>query len=186
MQELDTGRGQSWADKLELAELLAVLSSAVDRGDGDRIARCYAEQSFDDHGAFKGSGRAFADFVCGPGAMATMHHQLGQSVFDVQGDEAWGETFFTFHGAYGSTPVSGYGRYVDYFRRIDGAWKVVYRRVVPDAVPDDLAAYCRSRRDRDDPSYDRLRWPVEPPPAPSTTAPSTTAPSTTAPSTTAP
>lgn len=84
--------------------------------------------------------------------------ELGQSVFEIQGDEAWGETYFIFHGVIDATSVSGYGRYVDYFRRIDGTWKIVYRRVVPDAAPDDLALYWTSRRDRSDPSYDRRRW----------------------------
>ena len=144
-------------DKQELAELLAVLSSGVDRADRERLASCYTEDSFDDHGTFKGTGRAFADFVCGPGPMTSMHHLLGQSVFDVDGDEAWGETFYVFHGTAGAVPVTGHGRYVDYFRRIDGAWKLSYRRVVPDAVPagDDADMYWQPRRDGSDPSYDR-------------------------------
>jgi len=152
---------EAWADKCALAELVAELSSAVDRGDRARIAACYAEDSYDDHGVFKGTGAAFADFVSGPGSMRTMHHLLGQSVFEVRGDEAWGETFWSFHGAAGSARVSGHGRYVDHFRRIDGRWKVGYRRVVPDEVPvgDDIAAYWTSRRDGSDPSYDRLRRP---------------------------
>jgi hypothetical protein len=59
--------------------------------------------------------------------------------------------------------VSGYGRYLDYFRKTDGKWRLTYRRVVPDQVPagDDPAAYWRSRRDRLDPSYDGRRWPSE-------------------------
>jgi hypothetical protein len=152
-------------DKQQLAELLAVLSSAVDRADRDRIATCYSEDSYDDHGTFKGTGAEFADFVCRPGPMSSMHHLLGQSVFDVQGDEAWGETFYVFHGAAGSAQVAGHGRYVDYFRRLDGVWKLVYRRVVPDVVPegDDPAAYWQPRRDGDDPSYDRRRRADQPP-----------------------
>jgi ketosteroid isomerase-like protein len=148
-------------DKQELAELLAVLSSAVDRADRDRIASCYTEDSFDDHGTFKGTGQQFADFVCGSGPMSSMHHLIGQSVFDVEGDEAWGETFYVFHGTVGATGVTGHGRYVDYFRRIRGAWKLAYRRVVPDGVPagDDADAYWQPTHGRDDPSYDRHRSP---------------------------
>jgi ketosteroid isomerase-like protein len=149
-------------DKQELAELLAVLSSAVDRADRERIASCYTEDSFDDHGTFKGTGRQFADFVCRSDVpMSSMHHLIGQSVFDVQGDEAWGETFYVFHGTAGTSQVDGHGRYVDYFRRVEGAWKLAYRRVVPDAVPagDDAGAYWRPTRHRDDPSYDRRRSP---------------------------
>jgi len=151
----------TWIDKLELAELLAVLSSAVDRADRERIAACYVEDSFDDHGTFRGTGAEFAEFVSRPGPMRSMHHLLGQSIFDVQGDEAWGETFYAFHGAAGAAPVTGHGRYVDHFRRVDGRWKLAYRRVVPDAVPpgDDGDAYWRPTRDRDDPSYDKRRRP---------------------------
>lgn len=154
---------QVWIDRSELGQLVAALCSAVDRGDRDGIVRCYTDDSWDDHGSFKGSGREFAEFVCGPGSLDKMHHLLGSSLFDVQGDEAWGETYFAFHGAAGPVLVSGYGRYLDYFRKTDGKWRLTYRRVVPDQVPagDDPAAYWRSRRDRLDPSYDGRRWPSE-------------------------
>jgi hypothetical protein len=154
-----TNNVQAWIAKSELAQLVAVLSSAVDRADRARIASCYTEDSYDDHGVFKGSGAEFADLICTSGSMLSMHHLLGQSIFDVRGDEAWGETFYSFHGIAGSSPVSGHGRYVDYFRRIEGEWKLASRRVVPDAVPagDDADAYWRPSRDRDDPSYDRRR-----------------------------
>ena len=74
-----------------------------------------------------------------------------------------GETFFVFHGAVGTSGVAGCGRYVDYFRKVDGSWKLVYRRVVPDVVPvgDDGRAYWQASRDRGDPSYDRRRGPDE-------------------------
>jgi SnoaL-like domain len=157
------GSPQLWTDKLELAELVAILSSAVDRADRRRVESCYAPDSFDDHGTFKGSGGQFAEFVCQPGPLRSMHHLLGQSLFDVRGDEAWGETFYVFHGLAGKTAVFGHGRYLDYFRRIDGWWKLAYRRVVPDSVPagDDPDSYWAATRDRDDPSYDRRRSPDE-------------------------
>ncbi|BBZ15446.1 nuclear transport factor 2 family protein [Mycobacterium branderi] len=156
---------QTWLDKNALTELVAVLSSAVDRGDKELIASCYAEKSYDDHGAFKGSGREFADWVTtviplsGP---VRIHHLLGQSVFDVHGDEAWGETFFIFHSVNDSDTQHGFGRYIDYFERIGSVWKLKYRRVVPDRTPegDDIGTYCASSRDRADPVYDRSRWPT--------------------------
>ena len=161
MDEAVNSPARSWIDKMELAELVATLSSAVDRGDVERIASCYAEDSYDDHGTFKGTGLEFAQFVSAPGPMSTMHHLLGQSIFDVEGDEAWGETFYGFNGTAGTARVSGHGRYADYFRRIDGSWRLVYRRVLPDAVPagDDPTAYWQPTRGPDDPSYDRRRGP---------------------------
>jgi hypothetical protein len=91
-----------------------------------------------------------------------MHHLLGQSVFVVEGEEAWGETFFIFHGVARTVAVSGYGRYVDYFQKCDAGWKLKYRRVVADDVPGgDTASYWPSSRDRTDPSYDRRPWPQD-------------------------
>src|SRR5271166_4442939 len=137
---------QAWIDKCALTELVAKLSAAVDRADKDAIIDCYATDSYDDHGVFKGSGREFAEMICAPASRAgqlTMHHLLGQSVFDVDGDRAWGETFFVMHTLIGGDIAVGYGRYIDYFRRTDTAWKVAYRRVVPDVtIPgDDVSQY---------------------------------------------
>jgi hypothetical protein len=154
---------QAWLDKLALTELVAVLSAAVDRGDREAITGCYAEESYDDHGAFKGSGREFAEMICapsGPGRQMTMHHLLGQSVFDIEGDDARGETFFVMHAVIAGRTMASFGRYVDYFRRIDERWKLVYRRVVPDAtLPGDDANYWTPSRNRSDPRYDRLTKP---------------------------
>jgi SnoaL-like domain len=153
----------AWLDKLDLTELVAVLSAAVDRGDREAIIGCYAEESYDDHGAFKGSGREFAEMICapsGPGRQMTMHHLLGQSVFDIEGGDAWGETFFVMHAVIAGRTMASFGRYVDYFRRIDGKWKLVYRRVVPDAtLPGDDANYWTPSRNRSDLRYDRLTKP---------------------------
>lgn len=158
-----TDRVPVWLDKLALAELLAVLSAAVDRGDRDAIIGCYAEESYDDHGAFKGSGRGFAEMICapsGPGRQMTMHHLLGQSVFDIDGDDAWGETFFVMNAVISGRTMASFGRYIDYFRRSDGGWKLAYRRVVPDAtLPGDDADYWKPSRDRSDPRYDKLTKP---------------------------
>jgi SnoaL-like domain len=159
-------QGQAWVDKCALTEVVAKLSAAVDRADKDAIIDCYTADSHDDHGVFKGSGAEFAEMICAPAGRAgqlTMHHLLGQSVFDVEGDEAWGETFFVMHALIGGDIAVGYGRYIDYFRRTDNAWKLAYRRVVPDAtIPgDDAALYWRPHRDRTDPRYDRLTAPPD-------------------------
>jgi hypothetical protein len=48
------GELQSWLDKNALAELVAVLSSAVDRGDKDRIAACHADEPMTTTAASRG------------------------------------------------------------------------------------------------------------------------------------
>jgi hypothetical protein len=156
---------QRWIDKSQLSELVSELASAVDRADRERIALCYSEDSQDDHGAFKGTGRAFADYICDSGFFTFMHHLIGQSLFelDADGRQAWGETYFTFQGGVGSSVVRGCGRYVDYFVKIDDAWKLKYRRVVPDLSPagDDPSLYWLASRNDRDPSYDRHTGPAE-------------------------
>jgi hypothetical protein len=157
---------QAWVDKCALTELVAKLSAAVDRADKDDMVDCYTADSFDDHGVFKGSGPEFAEMICAPAGRVgqlTMHHLLGQSVFDVEGDQAWGETFFVMHALIGSDIAIGCGRYIDYFRRIGNSWKIAYRRVVPDVtIPgDDVSQYWRPSRDATDPRYDRLTAPPD-------------------------
>jgi hypothetical protein len=76
-------------------------------------------------------------------------------------DEGWGGTFFVMHALIGGQVTAGYGRYIDYFQRFGHAWKLTYRRVVPDVtIPgDDAEQYWQARRDHTDPRYDRLTAP---------------------------
>jgi SnoaL-like domain len=160
------------ADRLELSDLLARLSRAVDRADREGIVACYAEESYDEHGSgYQGSGRGFADYICGgsptSGGAQFLLHLLGQSLFDIDGDEAFGETAYMMDlkTAAGEL-VHASGRYLDYFQRIDGNWKVKYRRVVSDwtgavqgteypKAPNQIT----SARDASDPVYHPKRWP---------------------------
>ncbi|WP_067673063.1 nuclear transport factor 2 family protein [Nocardia miyunensis] len=166
----DNSRLDLIADKLELTELVARIARAVDRKDREGILACYAEKSFDDHGRFRGGRDEFAEFIVNnPGfttASPFLYHLMGQSTFDVEGDEAYGETYFAYWMQ--TTPDTLYqsiGRYADYFQRIDGRWQLVYRRVVIDwdgtvpatnAVP---GGHFRGTRDKSDPTYTRLTWP---------------------------
>jgi hypothetical protein len=161
------------ADKAELTELVARIARAVDRRDRDGILACYAERSFDDHGRFRGSGREFADFICDPEGFTSkspfIYHLMGQSLFDVDGDEAWGETYWNFWMQTKPDELNqSIGRYADYFERTDGVWQVVYRRVIIDwdgmvpvtnAVP---GGHFRGTRDETDASLRHLKWPEHP------------------------
>ncbi|MFV8054681.1 nuclear transport factor 2 family protein [Mycobacterium sp. 48b] len=173
MTTTTTGTLQLLSDKQELTELVARIARAVDRKDREGILACYAERSFDDHGRFRGSGAEFADFICDPEGFTSVSpfvfHLMGQSLFDVDGDEAFGETYFAFWMQAKPDKLNeSIGRYADYFERIDGAWRLVYRRVVIDwdgTVPADNAApggHFRGSRDELDPTLRRLKWPEHP------------------------
>jgi hypothetical protein len=161
------------ADKIELTELVARIARAVDRKDGPGILACYSEKSFDDHGRFRGSGEEFTEFIVNnPGfttASPFIYHLMGQSIFDVDGDEAHGETYFCYWMK--TAPDSLYqsiGRYLDYFQRTGKGWTLTYRRVVmewdgtvssTDAAP---GGHFRGTRDENDPLYTKLTWPEHP------------------------
>ncbi|MGH3626842.1 MAG: nuclear transport factor 2 family protein [Sciscionella sp.] len=122
-------------DKLELAELVATISRGVDRSDEQLIASCYTHDSIDYHGAFTGTGAEFAAYICHGSPVSSkarfLHHSLAQSLFTVDGDHAFGETYFNFHMQIEPTTLfQGVGRYVDEFARQDGRWLLKERRVV--------------------------------------------------------
>jgi hypothetical protein len=162
-------------DKMELGELVARLSRGVDRGDADIVAGCYTEDSIDYHGAFTGSGREFAEYICRGGSPVSstarfLHHSLCQSIFTVDGDEALGETYFDFHMQIEPDSLfQGIGRYVDHFVRHDGTWLIKERRVVTEwtgvhqvktlgPTEHDITG----TRDRTDPVYTRGLVPAPP------------------------
>lgn len=157
-------------DRIILTDLVARLARAVDRGDRGGIASCYATESFDDHGGFRGDGAAFADFIVDSEfatASPFVFHLLGQSIWDIEGDEAFGETSFDFSMSLESDRLfRRLGRYLDYCVREHGEWKIRYRRVVIDYRGSVSAEHepirkgpLEGRRGDSDPSLRRLRWP---------------------------
>lgn len=61
------------------------------------------------------------------------YHVLGQSTYEIDGDDATGETYCVAHhltpGRHGGTNHVMYIRYVDTYRRVDGEWRIATRRV---------------------------------------------------------
>lgn len=153
-------------DRLELIDLLARLARGVDRAERDLISSCYTKDSYDDHGGFKGTGAEFADYICSGSQISAsakaIQHILGQSLFDIRGDEAFGETAYSFDMVTADDQLfHSFGRYVDHFKRVDGRWLLHYRRVVSDwggmvtATKSPTAGgQITSARDSSDPVYD--------------------------------
>jgi len=121
-----------------LRELLSRLSRGVDRADRELIVSCYTPDGRDEHGLFSGTGAEFADWICDRRLGSRhYHHQLGSSLFRIEGDRAVGETSYTFHrvGHDDSLMVS-FGRYLDRFRRGDDGWRIEHRQVVAEWMSD--------------------------------------------------
>jgi hypothetical protein len=130
---------QEIIDHHEIRKLLAVYCHGCDRGDEPRMASVYLEDSFDDHGEYKGPGWPFATRVANSWAANNTRcfHSLGQSQITVDGDKAGAETYFianlTEANENGNEMVNLMGgRYVDTLLREGGEWKIKDRRCIRD------------------------------------------------------
>lgn len=168
---MDT-RLQEMLDHFEIRKVLALYCHACDRTDAEVMGSVYTEDSFDDHGLVKGPGPQYAREITAMVEDTTnvMSHTLGQSIIQVDGDEAKAETFFlTMMSADGDDGVPRVsqlaGRFVDRLERGDGGWKIKHRIAIHDLsvthrVEEDLLAangLTRGCRGAEDPGVALLR-----------------------------
>jgi hypothetical protein len=130
---------QEVIDHHEIRKVMSVYCHGCDRGDEARMASVYLEQSWDDHGNYKGPGRQFASYVMKlQDSDATAYsHLLGQSQIRVNRDQAGAETYFIAcarNQDAAGRPVVNFigGRYVDTLERCEGEWKISKRICVRD------------------------------------------------------
>ena len=137
----------------------------VDRGDADMIASAYHENADENHGAFHGTGREFAEHLVPlmDKAPENSGHHITNVLIDRTGDEANVESYFiAFHAQDDGGRAFVTGRYLDRFACRNGAWKIVRREVVIDSDSPatksmDLSAYPRGGRREADPSHGWIR-----------------------------
>jgi hypothetical protein len=162
-------RLQALIDRQEILDVLHQYAHGCDRGDEPRMADVYHLQSWDNHGSYKGDGRAFAKQVCGHTEdRETMSHLLGQSQIKIDGDSAGSETYFnaTIQRRVDDVryiDMMG-GRYVDKLERRDGQWRILDRVCTCEwsmtlKVEDEWHArgeFVQGTWDKTDPSYKTL------------------------------
>jgi len=147
------GRFEIVADKLECIELVARLARGIDRCDADLVRECFHPDATDDHGLFKGTALEFVEWVMPLlETMERTQHVIGQSLIEVSGDRAVGESYFVAHHTIrtpdGDVLMIAAGRYLDTFERRSGDWKISHRQAIYDwnsTVP------CTDSWDRKDP-----------------------------------
>jgi hypothetical protein len=164
-------RLQEMLDHHDIRKLLNIYCHGCDRGDGAMMHSVYAEDSWDDHGLYKGKGRDFTETVMRSFADGDTRciHLLGQSLISVTGDQAGAETYFLAsilnkdpEGRELITLLAG--RYVDTLERCADGWKIKDRLVVRDwsraleAEADPLAHhnFAEAKLSGEDPSYKTL------------------------------
>lgn len=129
------------ADELEIHRVLARYCRGVDRLDEQFVEACFWPVEDGTHtvfaGAFGGTPREWVEFIFKRMRqdLLTTHH-LGQSLVEIDGEEAEVETYFLSRHAYDDdgdvTVMVVAGRYADRFEKRAGAWRIANRTLIFD------------------------------------------------------
>lgn len=166
-------------DRSEIHRVMLRYARGLDRLDNELVRSCYWEDAIEDHGHFVGMPDDFIAYADSTTLMfEAAQHGLLNHICDLQGDEAFTETYFQFTGVTaGAAPnFVSTGRYVDHFRKRAGEWRIANRVTIVESqmdVPKSALlgqmppAYtaeepCQARRDRTDVSYHRPPVPRRP------------------------
>jgi hypothetical protein len=165
-------------DRDEIWRVMQNYGRGLDRLDTALVRSCYWDDAIEDHGNFVGTPDDFIEWAnMTTRAFQSSQHGLLNHHCDLQGDDAYCETYYLFTGITGG-PMNfmSTGRYIDHFRKRNGEWRIANRVCIIEGkfdVPvsrhgDDLPpAYtpeepCQAARDRSDVSYHRPPVPRRP------------------------
>jgi hypothetical protein len=123
----------SHEDIVEMQQLYAVYSHAIDAGDGPGLAACFTRDGTMDttvRGVFTGRSEV-AKIVSSPETVA--RHVPVNIVLTSDGADAVGRAYLVvYSGRDGHPSVLATGKYEDRLTREDGAWRFALRRFIPD------------------------------------------------------
>lgn len=165
-------------DRNEIWRVMQKYGRGLDRLDKPLAMSCYWEDAIEDHGNYVGHPSDFIDWADQTTlAFQSSQHGLLNHSCDLQGDDAYCETYYLFTGVTGG-PMNfmSTGRYIDHFQKRGGVWKIANRVCIIEGkfdVPNSMTgadlppAYtpeepCQAARDRTDVSYHRPPVPRRP------------------------
>lgn len=165
-------------DRDEILRVMMKYARGLDRLDHDLARSCYWDDAIEDHGNYVGHPD---DFIAWADQTTLAHrytqHGLLNHFCDLQGDDAYCETYYQFTGVRDEPPhFISTGRYIDHFQKRNGEWRIANRVCliegkfdIADAALNALMppAYtaeepCQEARDRSDVSYHRPLVPRRP------------------------
>ncbi len=123
--------------KQEIYELSCRYMRGLDLTDAQLLEAVFFDDAYCEYGFINGDPKVFIGYAIG--ALQEHHanqHMIGNVLIDVNGDEAFGEVYFT---AYHKVPTEdGFedviiaGRYLDRYEKREGVWKISYRSELVD------------------------------------------------------
>lgn len=128
------------ADRLAIAEVLAMHSRGVDRADEAVLKSAYWSDAEVAYGAYNGDAHGFCEIL--PTSIkryAGTAHKISNLNIEFRGDEARVETYVTAHhylkgdaNGTADTEMTYIGRYLDTMEKRNNVWKIRFRRVLMD------------------------------------------------------
>jgi hypothetical protein len=133
MDEYLKSKLRELVDRQEIWAVVLRYARGIDRLDRELVRSCYWDDAIDDHYAYIGGPDYFIDTTFA-GCRATsvvQHHGVSNHFCEIDGDNAYAETYYTFIGANIDPPhLLSMGRYIDHFQRRDGVWKFANRATI--------------------------------------------------------
>lgn len=126
------------ADRLAIAEVLAMHCRGVDRADEAALKVAYWPEATVAYGGFNGNAHEFCAMLpTGIKAYAQTQHSITNTLIDLRGNTAKVESYVTaYHYRAGAgeadTEMTYLGRYLDRFEKRGALWKMMHRQVVMD------------------------------------------------------
>ncbi|WP_375488100.1 nuclear transport factor 2 family protein [uncultured Mycobacterium sp.] len=157
-------------DRQEIGDCLLRYTRGIDRADKELMQSAYHVDAIDEHGVASGSPEEFCDWAIGyhTDNQRQHHHIITNTMLDLDGEVAHGETYCMFWGDNRvGPPTLSFGRYIDRFEKRNGAWGIVRRVCINEQTttlgetnfPPEFVAIMKSTgpslRSLDDISYDR-------------------------------
>ena len=172
-------------DRDEIFRVMQRYARGLDRLDHELARSCYWDDAIEDHGNYVGHPDDFIDWAdTTTVAHESTQHGILNHFCDLQGDDAFTETYYQFTGVRAEGPhFISTGRYVDHFQKRNGPngpeWRIANRVCIIEGkfdiadsamnalVPPAYTAEepCQAARDRSDVSYHRPLVPRRPKPA---------------------
>ena len=122
---------QEIIDRHEIWQVLQRYGRGLDRFDRELVRSCYFDDAIEDHGNFVGGVEDFIEWANETSGYFTAHHHgLMNHTCELDGDDAYCETYYLFIGVSAEPPHAvSMGRYIDHFQKRGGEWRIANRVV---------------------------------------------------------
>lgn len=125
------------ADRLAIAETLALYCRGIDRCDPDQLAAAFTPDAWIDYGdGAKPVADTIPGLMAGLGAMRLTQHNISNTVIRIIGDTAQAETncvaLHIIPATEGEIELVVGGRYLDHLAKREGRWRIAERLYVMD------------------------------------------------------